>query len=434
MYLVPGKVQQKTILLVVDYFGPLDMEHENAVYYTTLAGFLAKQGYTVTVMQTQPVSHQWDALVKLYRDRGVHLVEVPSLGLQWENGQEVRKGYEIFRYLADRDLAYEFVFFLSQAGAGYYTLQAQRQGLICLPSHFVVGIDGITEVRKEQVRKGYSAKGAYLSSDASFLITDQGVLTREWMLQKSTEMADTVISTSKVLLDSLLEQAWKIPDNVYLLPYLTVPVASDKGGAASTNAEWERADELIPSRQALVREFVYVGRLGSSAGLGIFISAIDNLLSRDQKAHRKYLKGRPLKVTFWGANDLVGEDGELTGEHFIDSKAFGWGNRVKTLVRSQDSNLKRLIRYLTEPGKGRIAIVPSLVDSSAFFVHQALRAGVPMMASNVRSVQEIVHIQDRREILFAVNDTVALARRMLDTWNNGGMPCVVPIISHDHER
>jgi glycosyltransferase involved in cell wall biosynthesis len=131
------------------------------------------------------------------------------------------------------------------------------------------------------------------------------------------------------------------------------------------------------------------------------------------------LKGRPLKITFWGPNDLVGEDGELTGEHFIESRTFAWGNRVKHLVRSQDSNMKRLVRYLTEPGKGRIAIVPSLVDSSAFFVHQALRAGVPVMASNVRSVQEIVHIQDRREVLFAANDTVALARKMLDAWNNG---------------
>jgi len=244
---------------------------------------------------------------------------------------------------------------------------------------------------------------------------------REWMLQRSVELADTVITTSKSLLDSVLEQGWKVPDNVYVLPYLTVPVAaagSDDSKSSSNNI-WERADELIPSRQAQVREFVFVGRLGSASGLNLFTSAIDNVLSRDQKAHRKYLKGRPLKVTFWGVNDLVGAEGDLTGEHHIELKAHGWSSRVKWSVRSQDGNMKRLIRYLTEPGKGRLAIVPSLMDSSSFFLQQALRAGVPIMASNVRSAQECVHIQDRREVLFATNDTVALARKMLDAWNNG---------------
>lgn len=405
--------------MVVDYFGPLDMEHENAIYYTTLAAFLTRSGYRVTVMQTSPPGHQWDALRSLYSGKGIDLVQVPALGLDWENGMEVRKSYEVFRYLTDRrDPAYELVFFLSQSGAGFYTLQSQRQGLVCLGSRFIVGLDGMTEVKRDQIRKGLAPRGP-LSPDAytspALLITDEGMLTREWMVRRSAELADTVLATSKPLLDSVLEQGWRIPDNVYLLPYLTVPVAD-----AGKTAELERADELIPSRQALVREFVFVGRLGTTGGLPVFLSAIDNVLSRDQKAHRKYLKGRPLKVTFWGPNDLVGEDGELTGEHMIEARTFTWGQRIKPLVRSQDANLKRLVRYLTEPGKGRVAVMPSLVDSSAFFVHQALRAGVPVLASSVRSVQELVHIQDRREMLFPANDTVALARKMLDAWNNGG--------------
>lgn len=407
------------MLLVVDHFGPLDMEHENAIYYTTLAGFLARAGLRVTVMQTQPPGHQWDALVALYGARGIALLAVPRLaGLNFGTGRDVETSYRVFRWLTDRrEAAFEQVWLLSRSGAGYYMLQSQRQGLVCLGSHFVVAIDGLTEVRQEQLRKGYSAKGAHASPEAALLVTEHGVLTREHMLQRSVEMADTVVASSKVLLDSVLEQGWRVPDNVYLLPYLPVPVAAgDRAGV-----EWERADELIPSRQALVREYVFVGRLGTAHGLPLFLAAVDNVLSRDQKAHRKYLKGRPLKVTFWGPNDLVGPEGDLTGEHYIESRAFQWGARVKTLVRSQDANLKRLVRYLTEPGKGRVAVVPGLVDSSAFFVHQAVRAGVPVMASNLRSVQELVHIQDRREVLFAANDTVALARKMLDAWNNGGM-------------
>lgn len=415
----PGKVDPKTVLMVVDWFGPLDLEHENAIYYTTLAGFLAKSGYKVTVMQTRPVGPQWEALKKLYEGRGIRLMTVPNVAeLPFELGNDSKVSYWVFRYLADSPSVYEHVFLLSSSGSGFYTLQAQRQGQICLASHFVVGIDGLTEVRQEQVRKGWTGRPG--QPEASQLVSDRGVLMREWMLQRSVELADTVITTSKALLDSVLEQGWKVPDNVYVLPYLTVPVAAaGSDESKSGNNIWERADELIPSRQAQVREFVFVGRLGSASGLNLFTSAIDNVLSRDQKAHRKYLKGRPLKVTFWGVNDLVGSEGDLTGEHHIELKAHGWSSRVKWSVRSQDGNMKRLIRYLTEPGKGRLAIVPSLMDSSSFFLQQALRAGVPVMASNVRSAQECVHIQDRREVLFATNDTVALARKMLDAWNNG---------------
>lgn len=395
------------MLLVVDHFGPLDLEHENAVYYTTLATFMARQGFRVTVLQLEPPGPQWETLVALYKGKGVALTQLPRQRhpLKFGGSHEAEQAYRVYRYLVDLDTGFETVYFLSRQAAGFYALQSQRQGVVCFGSRFVVAIDGLTEVRKHQIRRGQKGVG---------LVHEASPIRQEWMMQRSVELADVVIASNKALLDAALDQGWRVPDNVYLLPYLTVPVANDK-------AEFERADELIPSRQAMVREFVYVGPLGTASGLVLFLNAVDNVLSRDAKAHRKYLKGRPLKVTFYGPNDLVNDEGDLSGEHYIEMRAFSWGSRVKWAVKSQEMNLKRLIRYLTEAGKGRVAVVPSLLDSAGFFVHQALRAGVPVMSSSLRCIQELVHVQDRRDILFAANDTVALARKMLDSWNNGGM-------------
>src|SRR4051812_25365117 len=74
-------VAPKTVLLVVDHFGPLDMEHENAVYYTTLATFMARSGFRVTVLQLEAPGSQWEALRSLYRGKGVELTTLtPALG------------------------------------------------------------------------------------------------------------------------------------------------------------------------------------------------------------------------------------------------------------------------------------------------------------------------------------------------------------------
>jgi glycosyltransferase involved in cell wall biosynthesis len=406
-----GTVRELSVLLVVENFSPIDVERDNAIYYTTLAGFLARSGYTVTVLLTGPPTTNFDQLKKLYGGKKIELTRLLP-AMRFENSLVAEISYRVMRWIVDESQVrrgpWEMIFMLGGKGVGYYTLLAQRQGLLCIGSHIVVGLDGLSPLRRDQFRKG--SKNA--------LVTEEESLAGDFLQQRSTEMADTVIASSKALLDYALESGWRVPEHTYILPYLTVPVANEK-------SEIERAEELIPARQTQVKEFVFIGPLGTVGGLSVFLNAIDNVLSRDQKAHRKILKERQVKVTFYGWNDVTGDDGDITGEQYIEMRSYAWGNRVKWTVNSE-LHLKKLVKYMTEPGKGRVAVLPAIGDSSGFVLHQALRAGVPVMASNLKSSQELVHIQDRRDVLFAANDTVALAKRMIDVFNNGGKRSGMP--------
>lgn len=409
-----GPVRERTILMVVEYFSPIDVERENSIYYTTLAAFLARHGYSLTVLVTGPPGNNFDQLQRLYKQKKIEVVRLTEFGMRFEGTERQSSSHRAMHWIttesALRGGPWEVIMMMGGKGIGYYTLLAQRQGLACIGSHMLVALDELTPVRKEQIQKG----------SKTALVVHEEALAADWMQQRSSEMADTVVAASKALLDYAIELGWRIPEHVYILPYLTVPVANDKN-------EIERADELIPARQTQVKEFVFVGGLGVTGGLGIFLNALDNILSRDQKAHRKLLRERQLKVTFYGWNDIANDEGDLTGEHYIEMRAYSWGNRIKWNVQTE-LHLKKLIRYLTEVGKGRVAIYPAAADSSSFFLHQALRAGVPIIASNLKSAQELVHIQDRRDVLFAANDTVALSKRMLDIFNNGGIIYIYCIV------
>ena len=393
--------------MVVEFFSPVDVEHENAIYYSTMANFLARNSYQVEVLIVGPKATSFDKVKKIFAEKKVKLSQLPDLELRFENTKAAELSYRVMRYIHEASHSsrstWEMIIFTGSKGIGYHTLSSQRQGLFCIGSHFVVIHDTLTPIRKAQLTKG--------SKQA--LVTDEEALAADYLQQKTVELADTIVVSSKAHLDAAMEQGWRIPDHVYILPYLTVPVANEK-------SEIERAEELIPARQTQAKEFVFVGALGTAGGLNVALNAIDNILSRDQKAHRKILKDRQLKVTFYGWNDVANDEGDLTGEHYIDMRAYAWGNRVKWNVNSE-LHLKKMIKYLTERSKGRIAIVSAIGDTSSFFLHQALRAGVPIIASNLKSAQEIVHIQDRRDVLFAANDTVALAKRIIDVLNNGGM-------------
>lgn len=403
-----GGIREKAVLLVVDYFSPVDLERDNAVYYTTLAAYLVRSGYVVSVLITGPLSTNFEQLKKLYSSKKIELLALPNWDLRFEGSRITGTSHQTMKFILEESAArggpWELLLMMGGRGVAYHTVLAQRQGLLCIGSHVVVGLDSLTLLRKGQLQRG----------SKTAIVAEDDALAADWMQQKAIEMADTVVVASKALLDYAVEMGWRIAEHVYILPYLTVPVANAK-------TEIERAEELIPARQTQVKEFVYVGPLGVVGGLGVMLNALDNILSRDQKAHRKLLKGGPLKVTFYGWNDVANEEGDLTGEHYIEVRSYAWGNRIKYHV-TNEMHLKKLIRYLTEPGKGRVAVIPALGDSSSFMLHQALRAGVPVMASNLKSAQELVHIQDRRDVLFAANDTVALAKRMLDVFNNGGTP------------
>lgn len=402
-----GAVRLKNVLLVVEYFSPVDVGHENAIHYVTLASLLARSGHIIEVLVVGPKSMDFGRLQKLYAEKAIRLARLPDDELRFDNGEGSRTSYLVMRHILNeshrRKSVWEIIIFAGSRGVGHHTITSQRQGLLCIGSHLVIIHDTLTPLRRAQLVGG----------SQSALVSDRELLRMDYLQQRAIELADTVIFTSKAYLDAAMEQGWRVHEHVYVVPHLAPPVANE-------GSEVERAEELIPAKQTHVSEFVYIGPLDIVGGLNVFLNAIDDLLSRDQRAHKPVLRERQLEITFLGWSDVVNDEGDLAGKHYIDARAHDWGSRVRWSM-SNEPHLKKMIKYLTEPGKGRIAIIPAIGDISPFFLHQALRAGVPVIASNLQSIQEIIHVQDHHDVLFSVNDTASMAKHMLDVLNHGGI-------------
>ena len=419
--LLTSKAGQNSMLLVVDYFSPSDVDNANAIYHTALATFLKKNGYDVSVLVLNPPSNRFtfESIIKLFAAQGLKVLTLPEMGkIKFGVRPPVQTSYRLFRFLSQNKEKYGTVIIASANGAAYYPLLAQRQGLACLPPNIYIYVEEPGPILIQSLTR------------PNYTVVEPEILRLDFMQQKAFEMSSVVLFPNKIILDLVQEgSGWQIkPLSISLIvPPLTLPVRTLPDGtdnhknSPEENEEGllERADEMIASRQTLVREFVFVGKLGTAGGLHIFLSAIDSLLSRDAKSHKKLLKGVPIKLTFFGVNDVIDSEGDLTGENYIEAKAYNWGNRVKWAIAGGDKSLKRLIRYLGEAGKGRVAVVPALIESTCFFLHQALRTGIPVIASNLKSAQELVHLQDRRDVLFNVNDSSSLAKRLADIWVQG---------------
>lgn len=402
-----GAVRPKSVLLVVEDFSSFDVRHENAINYVALASFLARSGYTIEVLIVGPKSRNFGELQSLCAEKAIRLVWLLNDELHFDSGKGSRTSYLVMRHILNeshlRRFVWEIIIFAGSHGVGHQTISSQRQGLLCIGSHFVILQDTLTPLRRAQLTNG----------STSTLVLDKDLLGLDYLQQRATELADTIVFTSKAYLDVAMEQGWRISQHVHILPHLVLSMATER-------SKVERAEELIPARQTRVTEFVYTGPLNVVGGLNVFLDAIDDLSSRDQEAHRRVFHERQLEITFFGWNDVINDESSLTGEHYIKMRANGWNDRVKWSVHSE-LHLDKMVKYLTEPGKGRIVVIPAIGDTSPFFLHQALRAGVPVIASDLKSTREIVHLQDRHAVLFPANDTVAIAKSMLDAIEHGGI-------------
>ena len=90
-----------------------------------------------------------------------------------------RRSYEVFHYLKTRTPGFSVVYFSASSGAGYYTLEAQKQGLICPKTKFVVGLDRFTKGSLEKLEAG----------DEEYTVTDVKTLKLDFLHQRSVELA-----------------------------------------------------------------------------------------------------------------------------------------------------------------------------------------------------------------------------------------------------
>jgi glycosyltransferase involved in cell wall biosynthesis/GT2 family glycosyltransferase len=349
--------------------------------YTSLADALKRAGYDVTILfllGCHPTDGNMIDWVDYYRtEKGIKLIPLPMaheprIHAAWASSVS----YHTYVWLKEHQRDFDIIHFPECQGLGFYSLLAKRQGLAFGGSAFVISTHGPTFWVKEG------------SQD---YIRNLGELEIDFMERLSVAAADIVVSPSQYLLGWMQQNGWELPERTYVAPYvLPHGVLSENGAFVQKKNE--------------IKEIVFFGRLEIRKGLKLFCDALDELCA--DQAERKF------EVTF------LGKETQLYGRSsigYISDRSKAWSVPWHLVANKYQG---AAINYLKQPG--RLAVMSSLSDNFPNTVLECVGAGVPLLASNVGGIPEIIDSADTRQVCFEPRPDV-LAQRLRDALDHGAL-------------
>ena len=332
---------------------------------TSLALALARAGHDVTLLftgvpdgESEIEGRKWQ---RQYSRQGVRFavldkgrsstVRAPHLN--------VRRAYELYRWLAEHDRAepFDVVHFPECQGHGYYAVLARRQRLAFAHTLFVAGVHSSTRWCVEANRE---------------LPRSLDALVDEHLERLSVELADAVVSPSAYMLDYMRTRGWKLPKRAFVQQYILPPTARPRPG-------------LPPRREHdPIEELVFFGRLEVRKGIDAFCDALDRLVDIPEL--------RDLTVRFMGRPEHV--RGEPAVEYLRRrSKRWPWPYELTGNIDQQQA-LAQLRR------RRCLAVMPSTVDNSPNTVSEVLSLRIPMIASRSGGTGELIDPLDLALVTF----------------------------------
>ncbi|MGP6156861.1 MAG: glycosyltransferase [Vulcanimicrobiaceae bacterium] len=347
--------------------------------YTSLADALKRAGHDVTILfllGCHPTDGNIIDWVEHYRaKKGIELIPLPMahhprIHAAWASSVS----YHTYAWLKEHQHDFDIIHFPECQGLGFYSLLAKRQGLAFANTTFVVGTHGPTFWVKEG------------SQD---YIRNLGELEIDFMERTSVAAADIVVSPSQYLLNWMKTNGWELPERTYVLPYVLPQSLLSANGSP-------------PRRNVPVREIVFFGRLEIRKGLKLFCDALDELCTAPDRPD--------FEVTF------LGKETEIYGRSsigYICDRSKKWPIQWRILSNMYQGSA---IDYLR--GAGRLALVASLADNFPNTVLECVGAGVPLLASDVGGIPEIIAAADHQAVCFEPRPDV-LAERLRSALANG---------------
>ena len=347
--------------------------------YSSLADALKRAGYDVTILfllGCHPTDGNMIDWVDYYqKEKGLKLIPLPMaheprIHAAWASSVS----YHTYAWLKEHQHDFDIIHFPECQGLGFYSLLAKRQGLAFGDTTFVISAHGPTFWVKEG------------SQD---YIRNLGELEIDFMERMSISAADIVTSPSQYLLRWMQGNGWELPERTYVAPYVL-----PQGLLSEAPAPGPRTNEI--------REIVFFGRLEIRKGLKLFCDAVDQLCA--DRANRKF------EVTF------LGKETQLYGRSsigYISDRSKAW--TVPWRIHSNKYQ-GAAIEYLR--GAGRLAVISSLADNYPNTVLECVGAGVPLLASNVGGIPEIMDSSDIENVCFEPGPDV-LAERLRAALDQG---------------
>jgi glycosyltransferase involved in cell wall biosynthesis len=331
--------------------------------YTSLAEALADAGHEVTVLYTgwreaaDPPFSRW---ADHYRERGIRLLELDALDLPRVHcgHYNAERSYLAYRWLSarDREQPFDVVHFPDTLGHGFYTVLAKRQGWAFARTTLAVGL--------------HSPSRWILEANRTAFHTGQD-FADDHLERAVAERADVLISPSAYIADWSRAQGWRLPARSFVQQYVS-------------SREIERLARRPPPGLEPIRELVFFGRLEVRKGLVLFCDALD-LLAADGRLPE-------ISITFLGRQAEVER---VSAFEYLDRRAKDWPWEWRVLDRL---NQPEAVAYLR--GRGRLALMPSLLDNTPNTVMEALALGIPFIASRAGGTAELIHPVDLARAAF----------------------------------
>jgi O-antigen biosynthesis protein len=349
--------------------------------YTSLADALKRAGHDVTILfllGCHPTDGNMIDWIDYYRtEKGLKLIPLPMaheprIHAAWASSVS----YHTYVWLKEHQDEFDIIHFPECQGLAFYSLLAKRQGLAFGDITFVVSTHGPT---------------LWVKEGSQDYLRNLGELEIDFMERTSVSAADVVVSPSQYLLGWMRQNAWELPDRTYVAPYVLPEGLFSEDTALRHNGKE-------------IGEIVFFGRLEIRKGLKLFCDALDELCAG--RTARKF------EVTF------LGKETQLYGRSsigYISDRSKAWS--VPWHIVS-DKYQKAAIEYLKRPG--RLAVISSLSDNFPNTVLECVGAGIPLLASNVGGIPEIIEAADRDNVCFEPRPDV-LAERIQHALERGAV-------------
>ncbi len=361
--------------------------------YTSLADALKRSGHEVTILfllGCHPTDGNIMDWVDHYRvQKGIRLIPLPMaheprIHAAWASSVS----YHTYAWLKAHQHDFDIVHFPECQGLGFYSLLARRQGLAFRDCTFVVGTHGPT---------------LWVKEGSQDYLRNLGELEIDYMERTSVAAADVVVSPSQYLLGWMQRNGWELPQRTYVEPYVLPSEAASKNGRP-------------PLENGRIREVVFFGRLEIRKGLKLFCDALDELCARQTP---------PFEVSFLGKEtDLYGR----SSIGYISDRSKKWSVPWHIISNKFQAGAMEYLR-----GPGRMAVIASLADNFPNTVLECVGAGIPLLASNVGGIPEIVAAADRETVCFEPRPDV-LADRIQAALQQGASPAKSAAEFADVER
>jgi hypothetical protein len=170
------------------------------------------------------------------------------------------------------------------------------------------------------------------------------------------------------------DQGWRLPEQTFVIPYLTRSAAMEEPPPKQSSVDGDDA----------VHRIAFFGRLEEKKGLKPFAAAL-NMLEPEllERVELEFI-GKPTAT--WPRDRVEQLLSEETRRALRDVSFEGELDQAEALAR------------LCRPGT--LAVTPSLGDNSPNTVYECIEHGIPLIASNVGGIPELIAPDDRARVLF----------------------------------